>query len=108
MGIKITGLDEFRRKLENLQRRVENVNGPVPFDELFPPEFMRRYTNFKSIEEMLGAYGKPIESAEDFKQIPDAEWDTYVSERTKFTTWEDMQKKAGQEFIERRLNIENL
>jgi len=50
--------------LNTLQRQAENVNRPVPFDELFPPEFMRRYTNFKSIEEMLGAYGTPIESAE--------------------------------------------
>jgi len=76
MGIKITGLDEFRRKLETLQRRAQNVSGPVPFDELFPPEFMRRYTDFKSIEEMLGSFTTPIESVDDLKQIPDAEWDT--------------------------------
>jgi hypothetical protein len=66
----------------------------VPFDELFPPEFMRRYTDFKSIEEMLGACGTRIESAEDSKRIPDAEWNKFVSERTKFKTWDDMQAKA--------------
>ena len=49
MGIKITGLDEFRRKLERLSRNAQNVNGPVAFDDLFPPEFMRRYTDFATI-----------------------------------------------------------
>ena len=46
MAIKITGLDEFRRKLERLSRNVENVSGTVAFDDLFPLEFMRRYTDF--------------------------------------------------------------
>jgi hypothetical protein len=60
MGIKITGLDEFQRKLDTLQRRAENVSGPVPFDELFPPEFVRRYTDFKSIAEMLRPAGRRL------------------------------------------------
>jgi hypothetical protein len=108
MGMKITGLDEFRRKLEKLQRRAQNISGPVPFDELFPPEFMRRYTDFKSIEDMFSGFGTPIETAEEFKRIPDAEWNTFVTQRTKFKTWEAMQAKAGEEYIERRLNFENL
>jgi hypothetical protein len=108
MRIKVTGMDEFSRKLETLQRRAANVSGQVPFDELFPPEFMRRYTSFKSIEDMLAGFETPIESAEDFKKIPDADWNAFVKERTKFKSWEDMQTKAGEEFIERRLNLENL
>ena len=108
MGIKITGLDEMRRKLETLRRRAENLSGPVPFEDLFPPEFMRRYTSFKTIEDMLGGFGTPINFTEDFERVPDAEWDAYVREKTKFATWTDMQSKAGEELIERRLNIENL
>lgn len=46
MGIRITGLDEFRRKLERLSRNAQNVSGPVAFDDLFPPEFMRRVYRF--------------------------------------------------------------
>lgn len=105
---KMTGLDEMRKKLENLQRRAQNLNGPVPFDDLFPPEFMRRYTDFKSIEEMLGGFGTPIETTEDFERIPDADWNVFVKEKTRFKSWEDMQSKAGQEYAERRLNLENL
>jgi hypothetical protein len=106
--IRITGLDEMRRKLQTLQRRLQSLNGPVPFEDLFPPEFMRRYTDFKAIEEMLGGFGTPIESTEDFERIPDADWDVYVKQKTRFKAWEEMQSKAGEEYLERRLNLESL
>ena len=106
--LKMTGLDEMRNKLETLQRRAKNLNGPVPFEDLFPPEFMRRYTDFKSIEEMLGAFGTPITSTEDFERIPGADWSVYVTEKTRFKSWDEMQSKAGQEYAERRLNLEDL
>lgn len=108
MAIKITGLDEFRRKLERLSRNVENVSGTVAFDDLFPPEFMRRYTDFATIQAMADASGFTIESREDFEAIPDADWDAFVRSRTRFQTWQDMQAKAGEEYVGRRLNIENL
>lgn len=108
MGIKITGLDEFRRKLERLSRNAHNVNGPVAFDDLFPQEFMRRYTDFPTIQAMADASGFKIESQEDFQAIPDADWDAFVRSRTRFQTWQDMQAKAGEEYVVRRLNIENL
>ena len=91
MGIRITGLDEFRRKLERLSRNAQNVNGPAAFDDLFPPEFMRRYTDFHSIDEMVKASGKQVESSEDFERMQDAEWDAFVQSRTRFKGWNDMQ-----------------
>lgn len=105
---KMTGFDEMKRKLETLQRRAQSLNGPVPFEDLFPPEFMRRYTDFKSIDEMLGAFGTPIMSTEDFERIPGADWNAYVTGKTRFTSWDEMQSKAGHEYAERRLNVENL
>jgi hypothetical protein len=104
---QMTGLEETLKKLETLQRRAQNLNGPVPFEDLFPPEFMRRYTDFKSIENLLGGFGKPITSTEDFQRIPVAEWNAYVTEKTRFKSWDEMQSKAGQEYVERRLNMEN-
>jgi hypothetical protein len=105
---KVTGLDEVRAKLDTLQRRAQNASGPVPFEDLFPPEFMRRYTSFKSIEDMLGGFDPPILSAEDFQRVPDPEWDAYVVKGTRFKSWHDMQARAGQEYVSRRLNIDNL
>jgi hypothetical protein len=108
MGIKIKGLDEMRRKLETFQRRAQNLSGPVAFEDLFPPEFMRRYTDFTSIDDLVAASGYKVESTEDFEKIPQAEWDALIATKTRFKNWDAMQTKAGEEYIERRLNLENL
>jgi hypothetical protein len=108
MGVKITGLNEFRRSLQTLSRRAQNLSGPVEFDDLFPPEFMRRYTDFKTVDEMFAGFDPPILTEEDFKNAPDDKWNDFVQARTKFVSWEAMQAKAGEEYVERRLNLENL
>jgi hypothetical protein len=69
---------------------------------------MRRYTDFPTIQAMADASGFKIESQQDFEAIPDADWDAFVRSRTRFQTWQDMQAKAGEEYVVRRLNIENL
>ena len=56
---------------------------------------------------MADASGFKIESQEHFEAIPDVEWDAFVRSRTRFQTWQDMQAKAGEEYVVRRLNIEN-
>jgi hypothetical protein len=108
MAIKISGLNEFRQKLDRLSRNAQNINGPVAFDDLFPPEFMRRHTDFTTIQTMAEVSGFKIESQEDFEAIPEAEWDAFVRERTRFATWQEMMAEAGREYVIRRLNIENL
>ncbi|MGV3518725.1 hypothetical protein [Luteitalea sp.] len=103
--IRITGLDEMQRRLNDIQRRAENLSGSVSFDELFPPEFMREHTDFTEIGEFIEASGYEVNSTEDFKRIPDAEWDAHVAARTTFRSWEEMQRQAGQEYVARRLGL---
>ena len=105
---KMTGLDEMKRKLERLHRRARSLNGPVPFEELFPPEFMRRYTDYKTIDEMIAAVGTPVRSTDDFERIPSDVWESIVRGKTRFNTWDDMQRKAGEEYAARRLDLDDL
>lgn len=105
MDFKIEGLDELNRNLQELQRQAENLSGPVKFDDLFPPEFMRRYTNVKSIDELLAASGRTINSTEDFEAIPGDEWDRVVSTNTQFANWEEMKARAGEAYAVRRLGF---
>jgi hypothetical protein len=102
---KIEGLDELRRNLSKLQRRAENLSGPVKFDDLFPPEFMRRYTDVKSIDQLLAATGRTINTTEDFEAIPSDEWDRIVKTRTRFSDWDDMKARAGEEYAKLRLGL---
>lgn len=107
MTFKITGLKEFQKKLEDLERKAEVLNGEhkVPFSELFNSYFMQRYTNFSTMEELIEAGGFKIESAEDFNAIPDQEWDIYIAQTTKFPNWQEMMEKAGTEWAKRQLGL---
>ena len=108
MEFKITGLDEVQHALEALQRRVLSLSGPVAFEDLFPPEFMRRHTDFGSIEEMIAASGHSLQCQKDFEAISDGEWNAFVLARTRFKTWDAMKTTAGEEYAVRRLNLDNV
>jgi hypothetical protein len=101
LDIKLDGLDDIHR----LQRKIEELEGThqIPFDELYPPNFMIAFTDFASIDEMFAASGFKTETEEDFAAIPDDAWDEFIARRTRFASWQAMQEEAGQEWAERRL-----
>jgi hypothetical protein len=101
-------LDDFMRKIRQIQRRAEQLDGEhsIPFTELFNDEFMLRNTDFPSIDALFEASGFEISGAEDFAAIPDAEWDAFVVNTTRFTSWEEMKSAAAQEWVVRRMEGE--
>jgi len=82
-----------------LNKSVEKINGPVSFTTLFNESFMKKYTNFSSFDELLSAGGYVVNSEEDFKAIPDDEFDNHVSKTTKFASWSDMSNEAGKIYV---------
>lgn len=107
MEIRIEGLDQLRRKLDDLERRARNLSGEhnVSFDEIFPPPFMRRHTQYQTIQEMLDASPWKVRSQADFAAIPDAPWDEFVRKSTQFRSWKEMQETAAEEYFVRRLGL---
>jgi hypothetical protein len=107
MKFELKGLYKFKRKLDDLERRAKEVEGEhdVPFEELFPPEFMRQHTDFISIDEMIKSSGFKVNNREDFKNIPDADWDSYVAKRTRFENWKDMMGLAAKEYYKKKLDL---
>lgn len=102
MGFHIdrSGLDKLQRRIESIPKS-ENVS----FGELFNPAFMRRYTQFESIDTMIEASGYTVETPEDFAAIPDAEWDAFIATNTQFPDWLEMQKTAAAERMKRQLGL---
>ncbi len=88
-------MDDLRRNLNALSRRASSLSGPVAFEDLFPPEFMRRYTDCKTIDEMFS--GLVLESQEDFEKLAVSELDKVVQAKTRFKSWDAMKAKAGEE-----------
>jgi len=104
---EITGLDDFQERLDDLQRKAEALNGEhqVPFSELFNSDFMHQHTDFESIEALIEAGGFKVETMDDFKAIPDQEWDEHIAQTTMFANWQEMVNEAGAEWAKKQLGI---
>ena len=100
MNVKLN-LDGLRK----LQRRAKELDGThrVPATELLTAKFMREHCPFSSFEAMLAASPFTVKSAEDFKAIPDAEWDAFVRQNTRFSCWREMLSAASAEWTKERL-----
>jgi hypothetical protein len=105
--LKITGLDELQRKLDDLARNAQNLSGKqdVPITELLTPSFLSRCSRFQSAKELFEASGFKLESADDFAAIPHAEWDGFIHANTSFASWEIMLGEAGGEWTARQLGL---
>jgi hypothetical protein len=107
MSIKITGLDKLQKQLNDLQRKAEAIDGKhqVPFGELFNTSFMRRYTNFDSIDALIKAGCFKVETMDDLSAIPDDLWDAHIAKTTRFANWQEMMEGAGAEWAKKQLGL---
>mgnify|MGYP000601476860 CR=1 FL=1 len=99
MTFKTNGnFDKLRKNMTNLGSKTE-----VKFSELFSEDFMANCSSYSSIDEMFKAFGFRIETKEDFKEIPDAEWEVFIKENTNFDSWQEMQKSAFTIYTKKQL-----
>ncbi|KUO71244.1 MAG: hypothetical protein APF81_24190 [Desulfosporosinus sp. BRH_c37] len=87
----IKGIDNFEGESNCPQKAVKHSEDhPITFTELFTSEFMRLYTQFESIEELLTSGGFEVNSEEDYEAISDEDIDAHVANTTNFCSWEEM------------------
>ena len=91
--------------LKKLQERTEKLNGLVDINKILTPSFMSAHSQFSSFSELLEAGNYKVENAEDFKAIPDDEFDDLISRTTKFKTWKQMQQAGGVEYVKNGLKL---
>lgn len=105
--MRIKGLDEFQRKLTQLAKNAEKLDGKhsVPVTELLTPAFVSKHTRFSSADELFEKSGFKIEGPEDFAAIPDAEWDNYIRSISSFSGWKAMLSEATGAWTKKRLVI---
>ncbi len=107
MKIEITGLDSVKRSLADLSRRAQSLHGEhrVEFSELFSDDFMRRFTDFGTLDQMFAASGFKVESTADFERISADKWDAFVIKKTRCPSWEEMKAQAGSEWASRKVGF---
>ena len=105
--VKTQGFDKLMKKFADLEKGAKELHGQheVPFEELFPDDFMRKSTDFTSIAEMLDASGFDVKTTADFEKIPDAEWYAFVLKRTRFADWSEMQMAAVKQYSLKKLRL---
>lgn len=104
MSVKVTtNFSDIGKSLDDVANKIrkesERLSGKVSFATLFNENFMSKYTNFNSLEELLIAGGYGV-TQEEFKAIPEDEFDKYITNCTQFSSWEEMQHKAVEEYTE--------
>lgn len=107
MSMKMNGLNKLQKQLKQMEKGAKELGKTkqVTFGELFPSSFMRKYTSFSSMDELLNAGGFKAESQEDFESIPDDEFDKHIAANTKFNTWEDMLSEATSQYTAKKLGL---
>ncbi len=99
--MKITGFDEFGKHLNKMQKGLEELGNTnyIPFNELITDSFVRKNTNYSSVDELIEKSGFQIETQEDFDNVPEENWNKFISENSKFKTFQGMIDSAGEEYV---------
>jgi hypothetical protein len=107
MSFEIKGLKELQKKFGELAKEADTGDGDlqIPLSDLLNPTFIASCSKFSSVEELFDASGFKIESPEDFKTIPDDEWDSFIQSNTTHENWLEMQKSAVAQWTKKKLGL---
>lgn len=97
--IDTTGFDELERKAKEAERRGA---AGIQLKDLFSSNFMTKYSDFRSIDEMVQASGVIVKSIEDFNEISEQ----FISSHTRFSSWKEMLDTASAQWFARSLEID--
>lgn len=102
------GVNDLEREINDLERNAEATGGTpdIPLTELFPINFLTKYTDFSSLEDMVQTSGFAIASREDVQHIPKSAWNDFIARHTQFSNWEQMQQSAAVEWAIRQLGLD--
>lgn len=92
-------------QLDRLQKNLQEISGThsYSFKEIFPDDFMRKYTKYMSVSDFFEATGFKLDSQEDFKNLDETALDKFVSENSDFDSWGSMKRTASAELLEKKI-----
>ena len=96
MSVKIdkSGFEKLKKNLETLAATTE-----VKLGDMMNPAFVSAHSSYADLDELVKGSGFKVETPEDFKAIPDDEWDVFIKENTDFENWLEMQEAAHRDYV---------
>jgi len=82
---------------KELTKKIEDKFGRVPYNKLFTPTFMKKYTKYSNnFDEFVSKSGFKLK---EFELKPNKNLDECIRKNTnRFNSWQDMYKKAINEY----------
>ncbi|MES0490614.1 MAG: hypothetical protein ABUK01_11510 [Leptospirales bacterium] len=99
--ISLHGVKEFKKWLDAHKELFKEKGPQIALPELFPDQFMKKYTDFANIERLLKVGGLENKSTKSLNQESLQKLDDVIRERTMFNNWTEMLVRAGRDFIAR-------
>lgn len=95
--------DAFKYLGEKIQNALHQMDGTnkIPFADLFPDAFMQEHSKYNSLEEFRSSLNLP--GLDSLEIISDEDADRLISENTDFNDWESMKSRAGEEYVNHKL-----
>ncbi|WP_017815077.1 hypothetical protein [Paenibacillus shenyangensis] len=83
---------------------LDKIIQKLPLEKLLTPEFMQKYTSFKSVGEMLQkmGLGSNNDSATQVMLVPKDKMDNQLSQNTQFSSLQQMLQKAAEFYASRK------
>ncbi|MFS1663321.1 hypothetical protein [Streptococcus sp. zg-JUN1979] len=103
MSLNLKGLDKLEKQLTNLAKTSKSQE--FSFDEVFTKQFMVKNTSFENIHDFLLASPEHISTPEEFDNSDETILDNFVSEQTKFNSWEEMLGTGVEELFAKKLGF---
>jgi hypothetical protein len=105
--LKVKGLDEVRKKLDDLAKKAKAIDGKhnIPINELLNHTFVSQHTQFATAEEMFDASGFKLENQDDFAAIPDEKLDDFIRSVSSFQNWQSMLDQAVKDWTAKKLGL---
>jgi hypothetical protein len=89
--------DSGFRKLE---KRLRDMSEPQKIE--FSPEFMRRWTDYESMDALVAASGFSTDEIRAFLDTTNKKWEQFIRDKTRFSGWRDFMEKLSIEHLRRQ------
>lgn len=101
-----SAFDDINNMLDDLSDKATNFGERnVSIEELFNDEFMTLHANSVNIIDFFTGGKIDVDLVEDFNDLSDDAFDNYVSEKTDFSSWDDMYSEAIDSYLNDQLGL---